>query len=196
MYSVMRRISPVPMRHVQTGLVICDVFFFDVCGRLVVWDGERAWAVESRPQSTVYTLVDESGNRMSVDIRSSPISIGDVGVAIAVLRTAARRAVDCALRPQRLAVDDDAVVVQTDGETVRLPRMASAYATDSDHVVLDAEAYISTGDAARMLAVSDDTVRRLIKRGALEAVATQGGHYRISRRSVVQYATNRSDHAF
>jgi excisionase family DNA binding protein len=133
---------------------------------------------------------------MSVDIRSSPISIGDVGVAIAVLRTAARRAVDCALRPQRLAVDDDAVVVRTDGETVRLPRMASAYATDSDHVVLDAEAYISTGDAARMLAVSDDTVRRLIKRGALEAVATQGGHYRISRRSVVQYATNRSDHAF
>lgn len=44
--------------------------------------------------------------------------------------------------------------------------------------------YVSTGQVARLLSVTPDTVLKWIKKGKLPAIKTAGGHYRIPRNSL------------
>ena len=48
-------------------------------------------------------------------------------------------------------------------------------------------AYVTTGDAARMLGVGLNTVKRWIGSGALQGVCTPGGHWRISREDLYAF---------
>lgn len=45
-------------------------------------------------------------------------------------------------------------------------------------------AKISTGRAAKRAGVSDETIRRAIKRGRIPATETPGGHYRVEEKDV------------
>ena len=46
---------------------------------------------------------------------------------------------------------------------------------------------ISTGQAAKLCAVTPDTILKWIKKNRIEAVKTAGGHYRISREVIKPY---------
>jgi len=52
-----------------------------------------------------------------------------------------------------------------------------------------AETLLTTGQAARLCAVTRDTVLKWIKSGKVTAVQTAGGHYRVKRSSLIPYAT-------
>jgi excisionase family DNA binding protein len=49
--------------------------------------------------------------------------------------------------------------------------------------------WLTTGQAARLCSVTSDTVLKWIKKGALEAVRTAGGHYRIRRQDLAHLVT-------
>jgi len=44
--------------------------------------------------------------------------------------------------------------------------------------------YIKPGEAADMLGVSRDSIRRYVDSGAIDGITTPGGHHRIDRESV------------
>ena len=44
--------------------------------------------------------------------------------------------------------------------------------------------YIKPGEAAQMLGVSRDSIRRYVESGAINGITTPGGHHRIDRESV------------
>ena len=50
---------------------------------------------------------------------------------------------------------------------------------------------LTTGDAARHLAVSPNTIKRWIAAGALRAYTTPGGHWRIPFESFARFLTER-----
>jgi len=52
--------------------------------------------------------------------------------------------------------------------------------------------YIRPGEAAEMLGVSTDAIRRYSNAGTIEAIVTPGGHRRIDRESVDAYLTRRT----
>lgn len=49
--------------------------------------------------------------------------------------------------------------------------------------------YLTTGQAARKMGVSDDTVRRKILDGKIEAQRYDGGHWRIPKAALIRYRT-------
>lgn len=49
--------------------------------------------------------------------------------------------------------------------------------------------WLTTGQAARLCSVTSDTVLKWIKRGALQAVRTAGGHYRVRRQDLEHLMT-------
>lgn len=53
--------------------------------------------------------------------------------------------------------------------------------------------YLKTGQAALRLGVSPSTIQNMVKRGALEAWTTDGGHLRIASESVDKMLAKRSD---
>ena len=52
--------------------------------------------------------------------------------------------------------------------------------------------YIRPGEAAEMLGVSRDAIRRYSDAGRIDAIVTPGGHRRIDRESVDAYLTRRT----
>lgn len=55
--------------------------------------------------------------------------------------------------------------------------------------------YIKPGEAAELLGVSRDTIRRYIDLGLLEGIKTPGGQRRINRDSVESIIDRRIDHS-
>ena len=55
-------------------------------------------------------------------------------------------------------------------------------------------AYISTGEAARMLGVGLNTVKRWISNGALRGVCTPGGHWRIAKEDLREFMRSSGMH--
>jgi len=52
--------------------------------------------------------------------------------------------------------------------------------------------YIRPGEAAELLGVSRDAIRRYSDAGRIDAIVTPGGHRRIDRESVDAYLTRRT----
>jgi len=52
--------------------------------------------------------------------------------------------------------------------------------------------YIRPGEAAELLGVSRDAIRRYSDAGRIDAIVTPGGHRRIDRESVDAYLTKRT----
>ena len=52
--------------------------------------------------------------------------------------------------------------------------------------------YIRPGEAAELLGVSTDAIRRYSDAGRIDAIVTPGGHRRIDRESVDAYLTRRT----
>ena len=52
--------------------------------------------------------------------------------------------------------------------------------------------YIRPGEAAELLGVSTDAIRRYSDAGSIAAIVTPGGHRRIDRESVDAYITKRT----
>ncbi len=55
----------------------------------------------------------------------------------------------------------------------------------------DGSRYLTTGEAARLLAVTPDTVLKWIHRGRIPAVQTAGGHHRIEKREIDRLMSER-----
>ncbi len=62
-------------------------------------------------------------------------------------------------------------------------------ATHASLRMIEDQDWISTRDAARLLQVSEETVRRLADHGGLPCRLTPGGHRRFSRKAVSDYLT-------
>jgi excisionase family DNA binding protein len=55
--------------------------------------------------------------------------------------------------------------------------------------------YITTGEAARLMGVGRESVRRYVDNGLLDAIKTPGGQRRIKRVSVQKVVESRRPHA-
>jgi len=55
--------------------------------------------------------------------------------------------------------------------------------------------YITTGEAARIMGVGRESVRRYVDNGLLDAIKTPGGQRRIKRDSVQRVVESRRPHA-
>ena len=51
--------------------------------------------------------------------------------------------------------------------------------------------YIKPGEAAQMLGVSRDLIRRYVESGAINGITTPGGHHRIDRESVASIISDK-----